>query len=127
MIIMTMLTGPYAGQVRSMSSDVDPLELITSTVRHGWRWMVVYQDATPEEVFEWARADLIGRILLALQEGRSVWFQGAEYRAEKPDNFSEVAGSIEDAVANSGMLVHVESDDERGVLIGIGGTELPVQ
>jgi len=34
---------------------------------------------------------------------------------------------VEDAIAHSGLMVKVKSDNEKGVTIGTGGTEYPVQ
>jgi hypothetical protein len=129
MIILTILTGPWAGQVRDVTSVTDPQEFISATVRHGWRWSIDFSLVTTEEELIWGLADMVGRILLALQEGRSVWFQGVEYRAlnGRPDDLLRVAGEVEDAIGFSGMNVRVEKDDESELVIATAGTEYSLQ
>jgi hypothetical protein len=105
--------------------DGDPSELIMDLVRQGYVWDIDWSRATEQETFLWGQADMVGRILRALSDGRPVFFQGTEYRAT-PETIKEVAGQVEDAIANSGYMVVVEADDEQGVRIGIRGTEHPV-
>ena len=69
---------------------------------------------------------MIGRIIRALANGLSVFFQEVEYHAA-PETIEEVVGEVEDAIAYSGCMVVVEADDEHGVRIGTRGTEHPIQ
>lgn len=129
MVTMTMLTGKFAGEVRDVTSFMDPQGLVFSAVRHGWQWEIDFSSATSEEKSVWGLADMLGRILLALQEGRSIWFQGVEYYAEtdRSEDLLCATAQIEDAIGFSGMNVRVERDDEFGVVIATAGTEYSEQ
>jgi hypothetical protein len=126
---ITALTGPYAGRTRGVDDRVvDPYELLRGFVDHGHEWSVDYSSAVSErERLAWAIPDLACRSIRALRAGRPVWFEGVEYRAERPGDVPRVAGEIEDAMVYSGHYVKLESDDEHGVVIGIGPPERPVQ
>ena len=127
MIKITLLTGSHAGQERTPTlNEINPLDLIMDCVRKGYVWVIDWTQATLEESFQWGRADLVGRILRALMEGRPVSFAGVEYRATA-DSIQMVTGEVEDAITNSGCMVIVEDDNEHGVRIGVHGTEHRVQ
>jgi len=85
----------------------------------GSRWEIDYSQATSNEAFEWGRQDMAVRVVRALAEGRTVFFQAVEYRAATRDDVVLVSGQIEDAIVAGGYLVIVEYDDERGVSIGV--------
>jgi hypothetical protein len=127
MIKITALSGPHAGKDRVVPEGFDPMGLLTEFSSRDWKWSVDFSQATQSELFDWGRADMVARILAALQHGRSVWFQGTEYRVERTEDLPHVAGEVEDAIAYSGLMVKVESDNDDGVSIGIGGTEFPMQ
>ncbi len=127
MIKIKALSGPHAGKERVVPEGFDPMGLLTEFASKDWKWSVDFTQATQTELFDWGRADMVASILAALQYGRSVWFQNMEYRVEKLEDLPRVAGEVEDAIAYSGLMVKVESDDENGVIIGIGGTEHPMQ
>ena len=127
MITVKALSGPHAGKDRVVPEGFDPMGLLTEFASKDWKWSVDFTQATQSELFEWGRADMVARVLAALKHGRSVWFQDTEYRVERPEDLSHIAGEVEDAIAYSGLMVKVESDDENGVIIGIGGTEHPMQ
>jgi hypothetical protein len=127
MIKVRSLSGPHTGKERVVSEDTDSLGLLAGFASKDWKWSVDFSRATQAELLDWGRADMVARIVAALQHGRSVWFQDAEYRVERPEDLPRVAGLVEDAIAFSGFMVLVESDDYTGVTIGIGGTEHPVQ
>jgi len=127
MITVKALSGPHAGKYRVVPEGFDPMGLLTEFASKDWKWSVDFTQATQTELFEWGRADMVARVLAALKHGRSVQFQDTEYRVERPEDLSHVAGEVEDAIAYSGLMVKVESDDENGVIIGIGGTEHPMQ
>ncbi len=127
MIKITALSGPHAGKVRVVPEGFDPMGLLTEFASKDWKWSVDFSQTTQSELLEWGRADMVARILAALQHGRSVWFQDAEYRVEKLEDLPRVAGEVEDAIAYSGLMVKVESDNKSGVTIGAGGTENLIQ
>lgn len=122
MIKITLLTPPYAGRVRELhgTQEVDPADLLRELVSKRVCWTIDWSQATREEAFLWGRADLVSRILRGLIGGRSVFFLGQEYRAEDYTSITEVAGVVEDAIVNSGLMVCIESDGDGGVRIGTG-------
>jgi hypothetical protein len=120
------LSGNRAGAEQEVPQSTDPLEAITFCVQQGWAWEVVWASARDaQETFLWARADLVGRILRALREGRPVYFNGVRYAVTGPDPIGIVAGQVEDAIVNSGANVKVGTDDEDGVVIEILTDEVP--
>jgi hypothetical protein len=127
MIKVAVLSGPHIGKERVVPEGFDPIGLLTEFASKDWKWSVDFTQATQSELLDWGRADMVARILAALQHGRSVWFQDKEYRVEKLEDLPRVAGEVEDAIAYSGLMVKVESNNDEGVTIGIGGTEHPMQ
>lgn len=127
MIKLQALSGPYTGSVREVPNGMPPMNLLTEFASNDWKWSVDFSQATQSELLDWRRAEMVARILAALQHGRSVWFQDTEYRVEELEDLLRIAGDIEDAIAYSGLMVQVESDNENGVVIGDGGTESPIQ
>ncbi len=120
MITIRMLTGPYAGQVRT-SRDVERLGIEPGTLltdlgsRDLW-WEIDYSQATAAETLEWARYDLVARVIRALMHDRTVTVFGFDFRGWDP----ETVGMVEDTIANSGKDVTVGRDDENGLeIIGI--------
>jgi hypothetical protein len=127
MIGLKILSGPHSGKTRTVPTHLEPGELLGELAKEDCRWQIDFTEAIPEERLLWGRADMVFRILAALLHGRGVWFEGVEYRAHQLSQVPEVAGAVEDAVAYSGMMVCVESDDETGVKIGTRGTEHRMQ
>ncbi len=128
MIRLTLTSGPYAERSRSFSdkiaddgSVVDANELLGSLVNHGWSWEIDLSSASAEESFIWGRADMVARIVRAVMERRPVWV--LTRRFEPIGDPSTIVGMIEDEIVESGRLVYVASDDERGVVIGAHGYE----
>ena len=93
---------------------MDPPQLLQSLVDHGWDWKIDYTLATPEEVFLWGRADLVIRSIRALRQGRTVTFNGETFQGFSMD----IAGRLEDAMADSGRMIALLRDDGQGVVIG---------
>jgi len=114
-VTIRMKSGPYAGKIRYVTSEqIDPMRLLASSVRHGWRWEVDYLGATFEETFAWLRADIICRAVLARQEGRPVHFDGREYTDLQ---------EWEDAISSSGQNVSIDCDDKTGFWVKSVGPE----
>ena len=114
-VAVRMTSGPYAGKTRYVVSDqVDPMDLLSSAVRHGWHWEINYSGATFEETFAWLRADIICRAVLASQEGRPVHFDGREY-----DDLQE----WEDTISSSGQNISIDRDDKHGFWVKSVGSE----
>lgn len=112
-IVMTLTSGELAGRSRQLFLDqVDPMDMLSSCVQHGDHWNIDYSSATPEEQFQWLRADLVCRAILAQQEGRPVFFEGQE--------FADLQ-AWEDTIADSGQMVTIDRDDETGYwVVGVG-------
>ena len=87
------------------------LQILLSGHRAGFGWKIDYQRAQELEAHLWMVADLTARILRALMRGLPVTFDGCTWRG------LDQAGSIEDAVVESGAMVTIESDDESGLVI----------
>ncbi len=123
MIRITLLTGLFAGRTREMPASMDPAGMFTSLIRHGDQWKVDYTAGTEEEVFLWFRAEIVARIIRALQDGRPVRFLDQEFRLEPGGDLLSMGQTIEDIVASSGRLITIDSDDEKGLVIGVRGYE----
>ena len=133
MIIIRILSGPHAGKEREVrdnmyeGTEINPLQLLRQLVEIGSMWRIDFSQATPAEVLDWGRADMVARIMRALERGRVVEFMGVQYRAQALDDLPRLAGEIEDAIVYSGHFVVVARDDENGVLIDVGQREHPLQ
>lgn len=122
MIKMKMLSGPHAGKV-SDTSGLQPEELLSSALEHGWQWEIDYSQATEEEKFRWLAQDIAVRCVRALAAGLPVRFMDRTFqiRSKDPEQFRQVAGELEDLIVNSGRIITLGSDDENGVVIKEGG------
>lgn len=118
MIKMSALTGPHAGKTRD-ATGVNP-KIIWEFLNEGWEWAIDYSEATPEEGFVWLRIDFVARVVRALKNGLTVEFEGVKYTATE-ETWEQVAQTIEDTVGNSGKLITLGHDDERGLLIASVG------
>lgn len=124
MIRVTLLSGIFTGRTREFRlGDIEPNELFTAFIGHGNKWQVDYSAGTEEEVFLWFRAELVARIVRALQEGRPVSFLDRHWRVAECDDLLAIADEIEDAIVTSGRLVTLDSDNESGLVIGVRGWE----
>ncbi len=113
MIRITAVGGEHDGLTRVPPVDMEPLELLKSMLLHGIGWEIDYSQADETERFVWGRADTVYRAIRALREGRPVRF--LERIFEGLD--MEVAGALEDAIADSGRMVKLTVDDATGVTI----------
>lgn len=100
-----------------------PEQFLTLLAFSGITWEIDFSRATEEEKLVWTRADMIARITGALWHGRAVFFRGTEYRLTDPNgtDFFEKIAEVEEAVVGSGLAGFIESDNEKGVTIGIAG------
>ena len=124
MVKIKILSGPFAGRTREIPEEADPMVMFTSLVRHGWTWEVDYSGSTEGEIFLWFRAELAVRIIRALQRGLPVRFLDREWRVEPGGNILQVTQDLEDAIVASGRLMTIDSDDERGLVVGVRGYEM---
>jgi hypothetical protein len=104
---MTMSSGPFAGLARQIFLDqFDPIELLSSAVRHGWHWDIDYSQATPREIEAFFPADVRCRAELAEKEGRLISIGGM---------FFETAAEFGRALLILGDEVfYIARDDEAG-------------
>ena len=124
MITVRCFDGPYSGEVRQIFlGQVDPMSFFMSFTKHKWRWETNYSQATKEELSLFFQAEFIVRIMRALENGLSVKFLGESYQVGENDNLMDIAQWIEDAIANSGRMITIDSDDDNGVVIGTRGYE----
>ena len=124
MIKITITSGPLAGRTRAMPAEMNPHEMFASLTAHGDQWSVDYSAATEEEVFLWFRAELITRIVRALQEGWPVKFLDQEFHLEAGGDLYSVGQTIEDVIVASGRMITIDSDDEEGLVVGVRGYEM---
>ncbi|OIO38717.1 MAG: hypothetical protein AUJ71_02355 [Candidatus Omnitrophica bacterium CG1_02_49_16] len=125
MIKITLLTGRFAGQTRTMPTELSPADVFAAFVKHSDEWRVDYSVATEEEQSSWLLAEIVARIVRALQQGRVVKFLDREFRLEQGDDLLSIGKTIEDiVVAQSGRTILVYSDDEKGLVIGEVGYEM---
>jgi len=108
-----------------MPDELDPVDVFSAFVKHGDEWQVDYSAATEEEKFLWFRAEIVARIVRALQEGRTVKIFDQKLQLEQGGDLLSMGKTIEDAIAaQSGRLITINSDDEKGVVIGVEGYEM---
>lgn len=125
MVKITITSGEWAGRSRELTlSQVDPMELFQSFLQHGDGWQVDYSQATEEERFHFFRAELIARIMRALEEGRPIFFLEKKWQMKSDSSPIALAGEIEDAIANSSRMITLGKDDEKGLVIEAAGYEI---
>src|SRR5580698_1214404 len=80
-----LLAGPYAGGLYE-PDGVTPLELLSSFLPYRWTWTLFYEPGTdPAELQEWLHADLMTRLMVALQDGRGIRFLGHRWQNRPGD------------------------------------------
>lgn len=105
---ITAVFGAYAELVRTgadcAAPGMSPMDVLTSMAEHGWAWKITWPaviDVADSDVFDWVRADLARRMLLAALHGRAVRFAGHRYVLPADANSEEFATpvkEIDDAV-----------------------------
>jgi len=103
---------------------MDPAGMFGSLVKHGDQWKTDYSAGTEEEVFLWFRSEIVARIIRALQQGRPVKFLDQEFRLAQGGDLYSMGQTIEDVIVTSGRLITINSDDEKGFIIGVVGYEM---
>jgi hypothetical protein len=94
------------------------------------RVSVTAQSPPAEEIAQWVRADLIGRIFLAAVQGRAIRFGGRRWVLPDPrdpsgrEDFYRQVEDLEDALSTSGRWLGVLTDGHEGdLVIGMAGPE----
>jgi len=137
MIKITITSGEWTGRTRyflgnrviedlkerRLGEQIKPADLFAGFMYHGDKWAVDYSSATDEEVILWFRAELVAIILQALRAGLPVKFLGREWRVREGDDPQQVAQDLEDAIVASGRMITIDSDDKKGVVVGVSGWE----
>jgi hypothetical protein len=119
-----MIRVKYGDQTRIATDLIDPEQLFDTFLRHGLSWEVDYSQATVEEAFRWFKWDLVFRCIRALAKGLPVKFLDKEYRfTGMHEENMKIVGQLEDDIVYSGRMITLTSDDENGVVIGVGGYE----
>lgn len=114
MVKLKLLTGPEQTGEEITQTGEDPSSLLIQMGRQNLQWEIDLSHASEEEMLEWGRADLTGRIVRALSHGRAVWFLGHEFRGFNEETLTV----LEETISSSGLHVAVENDDEQGLVIG---------
>jgi hypothetical protein len=116
-ILVSILTGKYAGRTATMPDDVNPAELLGGLAKVDIKWKIDYEEADYNEMIEWGKADMVARIIAALTHGRIVRFQDTEWESVSINESTKSVWEIEKAIVCAGMHVYVDVDDEKGVTI----------
>jgi hypothetical protein len=126
MIKLKILNGPHVGKEYEILSMVAPGRFLHGIYLNEWLWEIDYSKAITKEKEEWMRHDIALRCIRALKNGRVVKFYGKTYRLELKDDKAElkkVCQELEDGMVNSGRMISIDSDNNQGVVIGVGGFE----
>jgi len=127
MIKVKVLSGQYIGREREFGGinlPFDPLEVLGQMVHAKISWEINYSQATKEEAFLWFRADLVARIICALIQGRFVQFMDQRWQLKSGEKLGyDLIAKIEDYIVNSGFMVTIAGDDEKGLIVKTGGPE----
>ncbi len=120
MIGIGFLNGLYADKVCwILDQDFDQMKFFKLMVKQKWLWELDYSFATEKEIKVFFRAELIARIVRALENGISVKFLNQSYRLDDNQDLDNVGQKIEDVIVSSRGKVFVESDNENGFIIGL--------
>lgn len=125
MIKVKIISGPKAGEVNLKPMRPQQLAYLA---KNGWRWKVDWSTVPDgEELFEWAKYDMINKGMSALIRGATVEFLDFTWQAQSKEDVARIAQEIEDTIVYSGYNVGIKSDEEDRLVIGVHGTEHPVQ
>lgn len=127
MIKLICLDGPFYGNVRifegitnlETGKEVRPFSLLKIFLIEEWQWEINYSQATDQEKLEWLVEDLSARAIRALKAGLPVFFQDKAYRVESLENYAQVANRLEQDIGDSEKMISIDSDDKKGLVIGI--------
>jgi hypothetical protein len=123
MIFVKLLSGPFFGEAREIPEDVSPMNFFRLLVQKNWDWRTEYSAADDEEIFHWLRAEIVARIVRALEQNRPVSFMGRSWKIRQRCDLARITQQIEDAIVASGRNIALDSDDEKGLIIGVRGFE----
>lgn len=128
MIILKIVTGPYAGTIRTSEDvakkGVDPAALLVDMAKRDCKWIITYPDEegdgenmSPEHL-EWRKADLVGRIYSAAIDKRAIVFSGRIWLFPDFDDldFPNKMKELEDELGRCEMI-RLRCDNALGLQI----------
>lgn len=119
MVRVSVLAGPYAGQVIEASfGQVTPQDILCGVAGYRYPWATDYSDATSDERALWERQEISMKLVRALSTGATVEFLGKEYRSDGIEGSFEVASQIEDDILGAGKISYLESESNDRVILG---------
>lgn len=119
MVRVSLLAGPYAGQViEAPFGAVTPQDILCGVAGYRHPWATDYSEATDEERGLWEAQELSMKLVRALASGAAVRFLDQEYRADGVQGAFEVASRIEEAILDAGKVPHFESESDELVVLG---------
>ena len=125
MIQIKLLSGPHAGKAYKIPPAIAPGGFLHGIYLNDWLWEIDYSRATIIETESWMKHDVTLRCIRAFTKGLTVIFLNKTYLTDSSNKtkLKKVCLELEDAMVNSGKMISIDSDDERGVVIGVGRRE----
>lgn len=123
MIFVKLLSGPFADEIREIPKSENPMDFFRMLVKLDWNWGTDYSQATQQEISSWFRAEIVARIIRALEQYLPVIFMDHKWQLQRHEDLIRVANDIEDAIVASGRIITINSDDDKGLVIGVRGYE----
>jgi hypothetical protein len=129
---MTAVDGPHQGKTPLVDTrQINFNDVLQTFAQKDWGWSIEYRDINdPMDVIEIGRIDMVNRIVRALLHRRMVTVLGYVFGpATDEASFESLMGEVEDAIADSGMNVFIESDDNdrQGLVIAAHSPEHPIR
>lgn len=120
MIRVSVLAGPYAGQViEAPFGLVTPQDILCGVAGYRYPWSTDYSDATSDERALWESQELSMKLVRALSTGVTVHFLGKEYRSDGVTGAFEVASRIEEDILDAEKVAYLESESDDRVVLGV--------
>ncbi len=119
MVRVSLLAGPYAGQVIEAPFElVTPQDILCGVSGYRHPWTTDYSDATDDERNLWESQELSMKLVRALASGATVEFLGKEYRSNGVEGAFEIASRIEEEILDAGKVAYLESETDDRVILG---------
>ena len=118
MVRVSLLAGPYAGQVvEAPFGLVTPQDILCGIAGYRYPWTTDYSDATDDERSLWESQELSMKLVRALVSGATVAFRkGIPERRHR--NAFEIASRIEEDILDAGKVAYLESETDDRVTLG---------
>ncbi len=119
MVRVSLLAGPYSGQVvEAPFGLVTPQDILCGVAGYRYPWTTDYSDATDDERSLWESQELSMKLVRALVSGATVVFLGKEYRSDGIEGAFEIASRIEEDILDAGKVAYLESETDDRVILG---------